>query len=33
MGQWGSEIGATMIGTVGGPEKAEAAKSRIPPCD
>jgi NADPH2:quinone reductase len=26
MGQWGSEIGATMIGTVGGPEKAEAAK-------
>jgi len=26
MGQWGSEIGATMIGTVGGPGKAEAAK-------
>ena len=26
MGQWGREIGATMIGTVGGPEKAEAAK-------
>jgi NADPH2:quinone reductase len=26
LGQWGSEIGATMIGTVGGPEKAEAAK-------
>ena len=27
MGQWGSEIGATMIGTVGGPEKAIAAKN------
>ena len=26
MGQWGSEIGATMIGTAGGPEKVEAAK-------
>jgi NADPH2:quinone reductase len=33
MGQWGSEIGATMIGTVGGPEKAEAAKkSRLSSC-
>jgi len=27
MGQWGSEIGATMIGTVGGPDKAIAAKN------
>ena len=26
MGQWGSEIGATMIGTAGGHEKVEAAK-------
>ena len=26
MGQWGSEIGATMIGTAGGPEKVEAAR-------
>ena len=26
MGQWGSEIGATMIGTAGGPEKVEAAE-------
>ena len=27
MGQWGSEIGATMIGTVGGSEKVTAAKN------
>ena len=26
MGQWGSEIGATMIGTAGGPDKVDAAK-------